>query len=255
VGSSAALGSTAPSPSAVAGTATECRESVHPYHDDMPETIQFSFDPRCPWCYQTSRWALRLQELERLELQWGVFSLELHNFDGDHDAFDPGRSKSAPALRTSVLVRETEGHRACGSFYAAIGRRYFYDLEDLSLPATIRGALGDVGLDPDLYEQAVGDDAVWRAVRTEHETLVEESGAFGVPTLRLDAGRGPSMFGPVIREVPSDADAIDLLTHTVWLMRSANFYELKSGRPQLPDLPYITRALAERAGASASARS
>ncbi len=221
----------------------------------MSEAIQFSFDPRCPWCYQTSRWALRLQELERLELQWGVFCLELNNFEGDYDAFDPCRSKSAPALRTSVLVRETEGHRACGSFYAAIGRRYFYELEDLSLPTTIRAALSEIGLDPDLYERAVGDDASWQTVRTEHETLVEETGAFGVPTLRLDSGRGPSMFGPVIREVPSDDEAIELLNHTVWLMRSANFYELKGGRPELPELPYIAKALAERAGASGSARS
>lgn len=220
----------------------------------MTETIQFSFDPRCPWCYQTSRWALRLQELERLELEWGVFCLELNNFEGDHDAFDPSRSKSAPALRTSVLVRETAGQRACGTFYAAIGRRYFYDLEDLSLPTTLRGALSDAGLDPDLYERAVGDDAVWQAVRTEHETLVEETGAFGVPTLRLDGGRGPSMFGPVIKEVPPDADAIELLDHTVWMMRSANLYELKGGRPELPDLPYITKAIAERAAASGSAR-
>jgi predicted DsbA family dithiol-disulfide isomerase len=220
------------------------------YDGDMTEVIRFSFDPRCPWCYQTSRWALRLQELERLELQWGVFCLELNNFDGDHDDFDPGRSKSAPALRTSVLVRDTEGQRACGSFYAAIGRRYFYGLEDLSLPATLRGALSDIGLDADLYEQAMGDDASWQTVRAEHESLVNETGAFGVPTLRLDEGRGPSMFGPVIKEVPSDSDAIDLLNHTVWLMRSANFYELKSGRPGLPELPYIAKALADRAAAA-----
>ena len=155
-------------------------------------------------------------------------------------------------MRTSVLVRETEGHQACGSFYAAIGRRYFYDLEDLSLPATIRGALSDAGLDPDFYDRAVDDDATWQTVRKEHETLVGETGAFGVPTLRLDGGRGPSMFGPVIKEVPTDGDAVDLFDHTVWLMRSANFYELKSGRPDLPDLPYITKALAERAAAAGS---
>jgi protein-disulfide isomerase-like protein with CxxC motif len=219
----------------------------------MTEAIQFSFDPRCPWCYQTSRWALRLEEMGRIELRWGVFCLELNNFDGDRDAFDPDRSKSAPALRTSVLVRDTEGHRACGSFYAAIGRRYFFDLEDLSLPTTVRGALGDAGLEPDLYDRAVSDDAQWRTVLDEHEKLVEETGAFGVPTLRLDGGRGPSMFGPVIKEVPSDPDAVELLDHTVWLMRSTNFYELKSGRPDLPDLPYITRALAARAAASGTA--
>jgi hypothetical protein len=73
-----------------------------------------------------------------------------------------------------------------------------------------------------------------------------------VPTLRLNAGEGAAMFGPVIREVPTDAEATELLEHTVWLMRSPNFFERKRGRPQLPDLAYIKKAMAERAAIQAS---
>lgn len=79
---------------------------------------------------------------------------------------------------------------------------------------------------------------------------MDETGAFGVPRLRLDGGRGPCMFGPVIREVPSDTEAQQLLDHVVWLMRDANFYELTRGRADLPDLPHITRVLAGRAAAA-----
>lgn len=42
----------------------------------MTERVCFFFDPICPWCYQTSRWARRLEELGVVELDWGVFSLE-----------------------------------------------------------------------------------------------------------------------------------------------------------------------------------
>ena len=175
-----------------------------------------------------------------------MFCLELHNFEGDRKDFDPDRSKSAPALRTSVVVRDSFGQAACGRFYAAIGRRYFFNLEDPSREATIRGALGDAALAPDVYDQALGDWSSWETVVADHERVTQESGGFGVPFFRLDAGKGPAMFGPVIKEVPSDDEALALLSHVVWLIRNANFYELKSGRSQYPDLPHIKKALAER---------
>jgi protein-disulfide isomerase-like protein with CxxC motif len=210
------------------------------------EVIQFSFDPRCPWCYQTSRWALRLECLGDIELTWSVFSLELNRYQGESRDFDPFRSKSSPALRTSVMVRDVEGQEACGRFYAAIGRRYFIQLEDLAEGDTIQSALEDCHLSRDLYTAAMSDTTTWDTVVSEHERLIEEVGAFGVPTIRLDGGRGSGMFGPVIREVPSDEDARDLLRHVVWLIRTPNFYELKRDRTDYPDLPYIKKALEER---------
>ena len=212
----------------------------------MTELIEFAFDPRCPWCYQTSRWAQRLEALNVIALSWSVFCLELNRFQGEHATFDPDRAKSAPALRTSVVVRDAEGHGACGRFYAAIGRRYFFDLEDLSQRDVIRAALDDADLDASLCDKALGDRSTWDTVLREHERLAAEAGVFGVPSLRLGDGQGPSMFGPVIKEVLPDDEALELLTHVLWLMKSSNFYELKSGRPELPDLPYIKKALAER---------
>ena len=50
----------------------------------------------------------------------------------------------------------------------------------------------------------------------------------------------------MIQEVPSDEDASDLLRHVVWLMRNTNFYELKRGRTDYPDLPYVKKALEQR---------
>ena len=32
------------------------------------EQVKFHFDPRCPWCYQTSRWAVRLEELGEIAI-------------------------------------------------------------------------------------------------------------------------------------------------------------------------------------------
>lgn len=217
----------------------------------MSEAVQFWFDPRCPWCYQTSRWALRLEELGHIELSWGVFCLELNNFDGPHDEFDGERAKSGRALRTAVRVRDQEGQAACGRFYAAIGRRYFYELQNLSEADVVRAALQDAGLDPAIHDEVVADPKTWDQVRAEHERLVTETGSFGVPSLGLDGPGGPTMFGPVISEPPPDDEAIELFDHVSWLIRNTNFHELKGSRLVYPDLPHITRSLAERADAKA----
>jgi protein-disulfide isomerase-like protein with CxxC motif len=50
------------------------------------DAVRFHFDPICPWCYQTSRWAKRLEQLGEIELDWGLFSLEVVNLK------DGGRS-------------------------------------------------------------------------------------------------------------------------------------------------------------------
>ncbi len=84
----------------------------------MAEQIRFYFDPLCPWCYQTSRWARRLDELGVVEVEWRVFSLAIVN-RGDEGRSDPDMW-SGPALRTAIAVREAHGNDAVGAFYKAV---------------------------------------------------------------------------------------------------------------------------------------
>jgi hypothetical protein len=44
----------------------------------------------------------------------------------------------------------------------------------------------------------------------------------------------PAIFGPVISEVPTDADAVELWLPASWLVRYANFSELKRDRVAAP---------------------
>ncbi|MEA2670982.1 MAG: hypothetical protein QOG45_1202, partial [Chloroflexota bacterium] len=78
----------------------------------MAEPIRFHLDPLCPWCYQTSRWVRRLEELGEVSVDWAVFSLAIGNKgDEGRAAADTG---AAPGLRTLVLVRAEQGAAAAG---------------------------------------------------------------------------------------------------------------------------------------------
>jgi predicted DsbA family dithiol-disulfide isomerase len=213
------------------------------------ERIRFHFDPRCPWCYQTSRWASRLEELGEISIDWALFALEVVNLPegGDPLAIE---ARSGPALRTASLLRERAGRDAVGDLYRALGTRVWeaevpMEVNDLD---GIRACLKEIGADPSLLDDALADRGTWKAVVQEHQELVDRTGAFGVPTIVLDGGDGPAIFGPVVYSLPDDEEAIELWRHTTWLVRCGNFAELKRGRGGLPDLPameYLVRKHAE----------
>lgn len=216
------------------------------------DRVIFYFDPRCPWCYQTSRWVRRLAELGAVEVDWRLFSLEVVNRPDDTDPADLEPTGS-PTLRTAVLVAQEHGTEALGPFYAALGWRTFEVAPPPSDPmATIRESLAEVGHDPELCDRALADPATWTAVVDSTERVVERIGKLGVPTIALDDEDGPMIFGPVVSEVPPDDEALELWGHTAWLVRNGNFSELKRSHRPPPDLA-ITRWWREQRAAQAAA--
>lgn len=214
----------------------------------MSERVRFYFDPICPWCYETSRWAHLLEERGIVELEWGVFSLELQNAGREPEELAAAHARSAPALRTAVMVREHAGHRGVGAFYQAIGRRFHERGETLEDPATVEAALADAGLDTSLCAKALADGATADRVAAEHRELQERTRSFGVPTIVLDGGEGPAIFGPVISEVPAGDEAEELWRHVSWLTRYQNFAELKRERLAPPDLESVRQWREARRG-------
>ncbi len=215
------------------------------------DTVRFHFDPICPWCYQTSRWAKRLEQLGEIELDWGLFSLEVVNLKEGSDPHQL-QARSGPALRTAILIRERKGGAAIGSYYTALGKRIWeQSLPEQDMATAVRGALEEVGLDVEWCEEALAEPATWEAVLEEHHGLIERTRSFGVPTIVLDGGRGPAIFGPVISELPTDDDAVELWRHVSWLARYENFSELKRERSKAPDLPAMPWYQAQREASNA----
>ncbi len=205
----------------------------------MTERIRFHFDPLCPWCYQTSRWVRELIALGEVEADWAVFSLEICN-QGSEESRQKGHLRARPILQTVMTVRDKAGSEGVDRFYAAVGAAIHERGEEPDDPAVVRGALAEAGLDTDLYEKAMSDQGNWLRVEQEHRALVERTRSFGVPTIVLDGGDGPAIFGPVIAHVPSGDEAVELFRHVAWLTRYENFSELKRDRVESPDLASVS---------------
>jgi predicted DsbA family dithiol-disulfide isomerase len=218
------------------------------------QRIRFHFDPRCPWCYQTSRWACRIEELGEVSIDWAVFSLEVVNLPEGEDPLAI-EARSGPALRTSLVLRDRVGPKAVGDFYHALGKRIWETAPPMPVDDLdgIRDALQEIGANPSILDEALADRSTWDAVVEEHNEIVARTNAFGVPTIVLDGADGPAIFGPVIYKLPDDEESVELWRHTEWLVRNANFAEFKRGRGGLPDLPSIEWRMQQRAAAAAAA--
>jgi hypothetical protein len=171
-----------------------------------------------------------VEQVRDITIDWRVFSLQLIH-EGKDDPLADLHLKGTPALRTLALARRRFGNEAVGRTYEAIGRRVHEGDEELD-PEVVRRSLEDVGLDPGLVEQALQDDSTMDDVRAEHDAAVTEVGAFGVPTIVLDSGRG--LFGPVIASAPGREEAGELWDHVRFLIDVDGFYELKRDRDRDP---------------------
>ncbi|HEY6480232.1 MAG TPA: DsbA family protein [Streptosporangiaceae bacterium] len=203
------------------------------------ELVQFHFDPRCPWCFQASRWIRRLAELGEIRPTWSLYCLELSNLKEGEDPVAMGtKARSATALRTAAAIQLATGSSdGIGAFYKALGDRVWMTSEPASdRDQAVRDSAVEVGFDAELLDKAMADPATWEEVMRQHYWLAEGRHGVGVPSLVLDGGSGPEIFGPVISHFPNDEDALAIWEHVRWLARYDNFYEIKRHRTSQPDL-------------------
>ncbi|MGH7643880.1 MAG: DsbA family protein [Candidatus Dormibacteria bacterium] len=198
------------------------------------EKIAFHFDPLCPWAWITSRWATRLAELGAVEVDWRLFSLEVTNLAEGAAVPDQPTPVGGAALQLLAQAGRLGGNAAVGGLYTALGIAAHVRHEKLAELEVLERAWSEAGLDHSDLESATGDPTLWLKVLTEHRAAVETCDAFGVPTLILDGGDGPGIFGPVITEVPSDDESLELLQDTIRMARRGYFFELKRDRDRHP---------------------
>jgi protein-disulfide isomerase-like protein with CxxC motif len=166
-----------------------------------------------------------LEQDRIVQADWRFFSLGVVN-NGLEDVMDDPEDVGAASLRTLAFVKRTEGNQKSGELYAAMGEQS-HEIPRRLTTRLVGAALSDAGLEPDLIEQALADPATKEEVLIDHRAAANNVGAFGVPTIVLESGKG--IFGPVVDDAGAD-DPAELWTHVRWLIEKDGFHELKRER-------------------------
>ncbi|MFR9751444.1 DsbA family protein [Nocardia sp. 004] len=200
------------------------------------ESVDFHFDPMCPYAYQTSLWIREVRRMTGLRIDWRFFSLEeVNRAEGKKHPWERPWSYGWSLMRIGALLRRRD-QDAVDRWYAEIGR----ELHELGGkphdPETARQILERLGFAGAVLDEAMADESTHAEVRADHER-VTAAGGFGVPTLFFPDGS--SLFGPVLIDPPTGDRAVRL-------------WELVTGMLEFPDVYEIQRpksaAATERIG-------
>ena len=197
----------------------------------MSHTVDFWFDPVCPWSWMTSRWIDDVARQRPVEVRWHVMSLSVVN-EGRELTDDYRRLMDGAWGPARVLVAAAAAHGdgVLKPLYDALGtRRHPGGRTDTE--AIVAEALAEAGLDASLAS-AAGDDRYDDALRSstaQAQAIVGDD--VGTPVVAID---GVGFFGPVVTPAPHGTHALAMFDGLVLVTSVPGFYELKRTRTSGP---------------------
>ena len=175
--------------------------------DPEIRAVDFHFDIMCPWAYQASIWIRDVRDQLGLDVRWRFFSLEeINRAEGKKHPWEREWSYGWSMMRVGALLRRLDP-ALLDQWYLAAGTALHVDGRKPHRPEVAAELLGQLGLDPALVGQAIGDPSTGEEVRADHERLTG-LGGWGVPTLVFGGNR--ALFGPVLIDPPAGDAAIRL---------------------------------------------
>jgi 2-hydroxychromene-2-carboxylate isomerase len=186
--------------------------------------VDFHFDVMCPYAYQTSLWMRDVRDQLGLTVNWRFFSLEeINRVEGKKHPWEREWSYGWSMMRIGALLRRKD-MALLDAWYARAGRALHVDGHKPHDPDVARHLLAELGLDPALVDEAIGDPTTHDEVRAEHDRVVER-GAFGVPTLFFADGQ--CLFGPVVIDPPTGDAAVALWRLVEGWLAFPHLYEIQ----------------------------
>lgn len=191
-----------------------------------PETIDFYFDPMCPYAYQTSVWIRDVRSQTPLNINWKFFSLEeINRADGGKHPWERPLAYGWSPMRVAAWLRRIDMD-FCDRFYAACGKALHLDgLRPYDRDVAMQ-LLADNDLPVDAWDAALADETTHDDVRSDHEHAVTALGGFGVPIIDVPDAR--AVFGPVVVPAPPPERALELWDMTVTYSRFPGLFEIKT---------------------------
>ena len=205
-----------------------------------PTGVDFHFDIMCPYAYQTSLWIRNVREETGLDIRWRFFSLEeINRREGKKHPWEREWSYGWSMMRVGALLRRQD-MSLLDRWYATAGRALHEEGRKPHRAEVAEELLVEMGLDPGLVAEAIGDPTTGDEVRSEHDRVAGR-GAFGVPTLVFDDDQ--MLFGPVLVDPPEGAAAVRLWDLTTGWLEFPRVYEVQ--RPKSAgDIDAIATAFA-----------
>jgi hypothetical protein len=212
-----------------------------------PSTVEFAFDPSCPWTWVTFRWLVAVTEREPVEVRWRPFSLAHVNRDKP-DVPEEYRKRWRVvdgALRIVERLHQDGRHKETERFFSELGLAWHVDQEPWTAATVLAAALRS-GLD-DETASAYNDHRLDPQVIASTEDALELAGPdIGSPVIvftvepTTEAARSGQrrvgFHGPIITEVPPGEGASALWRAVVAAAAVPEFRELKRGRRSPPQV-------------------
>ena len=202
---------------------------------DVKDSVDFYWDPICPWCWITSRWMVDVDRQKQIHVNWKLFSLKKINQDRDiPEHFKILHQIGLRALRVAAAVSKEYGNDGLAKLYTVMGTRYHHDNEDIDEPDILEEILKACGF-PTQLADAVDAEAWDKIIAADMDQAVAKVGTdVGVPLIVLDGGRGPGFFGPVFSPAPTGTSAVALWDAIIIAGGTPGFFELKRTRETGP---------------------
>lgn len=194
-------------------------------------TVDFWFDPACPWAWLSSRWLLAAAEVRNLAPRFHVMSLAVLNENRDLPAdYRELMDRAWGPVRVCVAAEREHGNQVLLPLYTAMGRRIHPGQSGLGRDM-VEAALCEVGL-PVTLAEAMDSTDYDDALRASHHDGMDRVGLdVGTPVISV---AGVSFFGPVVTPAPKGEAAGKLWDGVRLVAGTDGFYELKRTRDQDP---------------------
>lgn len=195
------------------------------------DTVDFWFDPTCPWCWMTSRWIKDVEKIRDISVTWHPFSLSVLNEGRDLPAGYRAHMEEAwgPA-RVVTAVAQQYGQAEVDALYTALGEEIHHreNKGGGHYADAIAAALRATGLPAELAEAAQSQEFDEPMRASTREGLDAAGGDdIGVPLMSIN---GVTFFGPVMSPAPTGEEAGKVFDAAVTLAAYPGFYEIKRPR-------------------------